>query len=352
MSPNPVQHLENYVSEARLARGDLLRSLDELPEGIRRRALEIISDRTSRAKDRPLLGEYAPWLIAEILGINNIDEVRRITGGWLHVYFFVLMVDDLIDRPRSDLSVQDFIIGSVIYQKGLRAISRDLELGGESSARIDSAFIDTAMAGLRDLRAADCRAKSFGVTPHFLEQKLAMLRICAAALKGLLGANDPTPALLIDKFLSRLSVGIQILDDITDVYEDAGTSAGNYALYLHSVETNAHPSRESELAMLLELCRSGALHGALEAAHDALHDASQELHCMDISAKTTAWRFVVSVRDGAHQALKSVAECGRDLQILEKQFHDRLCSAREYEHGKRDIAARIKGALTIVAQSS
>lgn len=348
VSPNLLSRYSPMISETR---HQFIELIGQLPPALSDIALQRISDRTSRAGGRPLLGEYAPWLIADLLEIHDVPAVRQITLSWLHVYFFVLMVDDLVDRPPDRLDPSDFIIGSFLFQKGLLRLARH----GIYEEGLDAAFLDTAVAALREISAWHHRIQGLASPdPTLVGQKLALLRVCCRSLVPLaVGRHNPTAAL--DIFLDHLGIGIQLLDDVTDLEEDFCGGRLSHPLRLAvqrypSLSAHTVPASFNRDTLLL-LVESGALADTLSAALQSFRNTIEAAWAINSSQDNTAGAYVRALAEATSAALSAVLLAQSRLagtRVADTEF----ATPRAFAEKRQQIACDVTNALETVAQTS
>ena len=78
--------------------------------------------RLARAHGKPLLGEYAPWLLADMLPLRNPRVSREVAPAWMSLYAYTLFVDDMLDSAeRADFS-RSLLASSLLLQRGITAM--------------------------------------------------------------------------------------------------------------------------------------------------------------------------------------------------------------------------------------
>src|SRR5437667_242353 len=79
-------------------------------------------DRIQRSYPRPMLGEYAPWMAADLLRATNHDRLLKLSVGWQQLCWGVLILDDIIDlAPCAHTSM--LLMGShLLNQRGICAM--------------------------------------------------------------------------------------------------------------------------------------------------------------------------------------------------------------------------------------
>jgi hypothetical protein len=351
MTSTCQQPLSRYQPMVAETQHQLIETIQQLPSPIRELALRHISARTTRAKGRQLLGEYVPWLIADLLEIRDIESVRRVALAWLHVYFFVLMVDDLIDQPRDAIDPRDFIVGSVLFQRGLSRLIQDFKY----EEGLDSTFLDTALASLREIATWRERIRSLiSPDPTLVGQKLALLRICSHALMNL-RRDGYEMASNLDVFLEHLGVGIQLLDDTTDLDEDLRSGQLSYPLHLAAQRCQffsnlSIPAQLNQHTLLL-LVESGSLTDTLVAALEAFKKTLVVVQTINGNENNAVERYVQSLIGATSAALSIVVTTQRQLDQLARNAYT-LISPKNLEVQRAKIVSEVRKAMELVAQST
>lgn len=339
--------LATFHNEVAATRSAMLSGVRDLPAPLGQLAFDAIAGRIRRGHGRPMLGEIAPWLIADLLGLRPSSAVRRIALAWLHVYFFVMMLDDAIDRGLSCVGHENLIVGSVLLQRGLVGLS----LNGQMRHVADAAWVETALAGIREIKAIQGRVGGMSqYAPADAGQKLALLKICSAALRSQL-PRSASHGIAVDEVIEHIAVGIQILDDVTDIDEDLRDGRVSYPL---AQIGRSQRKRRRLMAgtgedALWDLMESGCLEKCLNEVADSLEqalDRARALHASD----SRAFQFLSSVLANTREASRAV-QATRIRATLGAPVE----SGRETNRGwarKKHVIGELRRALAVVAQTT
>lgn len=342
-----------FATEVRESRREFVDSLGGLPRGIRIVSRDRISKRIQRASGRPLLGEYVPWLVADMLGVSDKMTIRKISKAWLHIYYAILILDDLIDGHESIDNHSDLITSFLLQQRGLGGLS---ELAGGHSwvqDEIDSAFDETAAAAINELSRHRSQITPFRATEiGLVGKKIAVLRACAAVVIRHARGGNSKEAKIWRPVLDSLATVVQLLDDMTDWKEDLAGGSMTYLLThgYHGrqvlLQHKRRQDRKDDDAALLVLVETGALDRTLIATIGALRRTSEYV---DVAQKrfdggykareyfAALLRSCIKVRGTIACVREHLLEDGIAIDALEKLTPEQL--------------RRMKRALTAVRRS-
>ena len=181
-------------------------------------------DRQIRAGDRQMLGEYAPFLLADLFQVP-LCGVSEIAVPWLILYEHALLIDDIIDEGGPSLA-GDVLLSQVLFDDFI-SLWRDRFLKYPDLWQAFRQYHrEGAFAALEEVAqrsATSCfhtpQPTKWSADRHLLMgRKAALVKFCAAALTEeysgrLLSAHEECG-------LDKLCTGIQLLDDLTDSLED------------------------------------------------------------------------------------------------------------------------------------
>jgi hypothetical protein len=353
--------LKPFYPAVMRSRRSYLDAIAGLPAGLREVAVRNYHDRIRRAAPRPLLGEYVPWLVADILGISDVPAVQKIATGWLHIYFFTLILDDVIDRAYTEFTPQDLITGSLLLQRGLCQMLDNSPRHLGLSSKIDSAFADTAKAAVEELVFHRRRVKAFTTDDICaVGQKIALLRICADAVAEL-HCDGSRRLPWLHAIVENLATGIQLLDDIQDWEEDY--RAGNMTLLLTLaaqreptiISIPASLDSKGRLPALLTLVESRAIEESLNAALTAL-SKTKSLFEQDAEARHSQSAIYLSSLLQAGQNVKETLKKARvRLRDVSRRVNEGNMGSEErefVEKEKNKILEVVDSSLETIAQGS
>jgi len=362
-----LSQFENRVEKSREL---FLDSLKELPEGLQTVARTRTLERIERASHKMLLGEYAPWLVADLLGVTDEQSVKEVSASWLNLYFFVMMLDDVIDRRNDgEYGAAELITASLLLQRGISELSSLLSESTEFKESFDSAFMSTANAAIHELDNHRSKITSYSTKDiSNLGRKMSLLRICVATIAQLKDDNNGYELNLVQDAFQDLATGIQLLDDLTDWKEDLEAENMTVPLTLANLRapgakylecediTNQLKFSEQERTLLL-MVYTGAIEDTLSEAIKALKKTIAGLNSIQINEKTgkRTMDFIQDVLDRCAIAKKCVSENREKIQHsigLEKPLLD-LYKLREDQYQVvRGSIGHVQDALRKVAQDS
>jgi hypothetical protein len=351
----PTQALRAFEADVAEGRTTYRQAIARLPQGFREIAVRHFEDRVRRAAPRPLLGEYAPWLAADILGITDRPAVQRVVTGWLHLYFFTMLLDDLIDRPPDSAAPREMITSALLLQRGLSQLLGNSELNASTPASVDSAFAETAEAALHELTAHRQRITSF-TAPEIqnVGQKIALLRVCVDSIAGLAPGKVSRKRWLAGIF-EGLANGIQLLDDLTDLKEDYAAGSMTLPLTLaaerdpHGFLVVSDTVRDLTDQHLLILIRCGSLEDTLLAAGRSLRGTLEQLKRDAHAAQCRTAVYVQSLESACLTATQELKVARTRLKLLRD---DSFIKPSDLIARQSAITKDALRALEVVAQGS
>lgn len=211
--------LIEMVSKARSARDVFLNDLEYLPKACQ---TVVRKQYKARLKDRggaPLLGECAPWFLSDILAVNEPNKIEKILKPWMELYFHTLLLDDIIDNNDHRTAAPAIIASSLIAERGIRRLHEIFPNNSWILLKLDECFLDMAFAAIDEIGNHRNTLQNYTEKDIAkIGKKFSILDFCGAMLLA-----DSKNKIPLDSFLfpiSLLSNGMQLLDDITDWYDD------------------------------------------------------------------------------------------------------------------------------------
>lgn len=205
--------------------------LDLLPGPFNKIVKDHYIARVVRAEDRYMLGEYAPFFLADLFQISaSLPE--RISIPWLTLYEHSLLVDDIVDITERNWPQQLFasqlLFDDVLslwrerfhkypdlwrsfckyHEEGISAASMEL-MSGED--------LPQASLGLSDIHIS-------------MGRKAALVKFCAATFS--IEERGRVLTSIEESAIDKLCAGVQLLDDLSDCVEDYKNDRYTYPLNL------------------------------------------------------------------------------------------------------------------------
>lgn len=352
--PAPLLPLTSYTREVERTRAAFFTSMDSFPVRVAESVRGHYLDKLSREKGRPTLGEYTPWMVSDLLGINNEAAVARVAIPWMNLYVYTVIIDNLIDRTGLKDSPALLVASGLLLERGLTGL-RSLLPNEHLYSEARTFLTEMAYAAVDEVQ--NHRHKVVGYTDDDvtrLGQKVAGLKLCGAYLLGLAPRNTTRGNDL--RVLDVLGTAMQLLDDLGDWEED--WRSGNYTLpltvtlaKLSDIGIGVDEQRLlTSQTLLTGLVLSGALEQTLARSMQALATCVSQLG---------------PERDTpTHQMLTNLISAGTALRQKSRHTYDSFWS--RHQHGTRvnwleqamddpvttPEIMEIKQNIRIVAQSS
>jgi hypothetical protein len=211
---------QELEAEALSSRQAFLCGLSDLPPVMRATVIRNYDERIARGNGRPLLGEYAPWLLADVLPLRSREVIDRVSPAWMNLYAYTLFVDDVLDIRRKPDAAPLLLASQLLLERGLASLYAVLSPGSWVCLRIDGYFLEAATAVLSELQGHRNLVRDYTEDElKRLGQKVSFLKLCAASMLSADGhGEDQYEDCLIP--IEDLATGMQLLDDVTDWLDD------------------------------------------------------------------------------------------------------------------------------------
>lgn len=347
-----------FRDEVESCRQAFLQELESLPEPLNMISIEHYMRKVKRGDGHPMLGEYAPWLIANLAGISDQQPIEELMMPWLNIYTYIIFIDDAIDQQEMKDRELLLIAAGLLLERGLTKLSSLSFNTKNLLAQIDRYFTQTAIAAISELRKHRFSIKSYSDEElRRLGRKVAVLKLCAVYICSRRPVKNVGALNL--KVIDALSTGIQILDDITDWEEDWHT--GNYTfpltlafkkLHIMGIARALNPRKLRADEVLIAMVITGALAESLNRSTEFLEFTLSQVQDK-VKHDSPAWKFLDGVVHNT-EWFKSIVE-GSRLVFEEERSVCRDSDWLKQLMGKgrvgRELYA-IRKAFPIVAQRS
>ena len=181
------------------------------------------SARLARSGGRPVLGEYAPFMLCDILGVPT-QKVGEIAVPWLMLYETSALTDDLADLQVEDQAEAAFLL-QFAFTEAMYCWRNYLEQFPFLWDELRRFQKEAVCAAYSELRDGHNRSGWQGGELAF-GRKPALAKFCAAVLVAL-GKNRGLTR-EENEGLNQLCTAVQLLDDITDSESDLRLKQSNY----------------------------------------------------------------------------------------------------------------------------
>lgn len=205
-------------------------SLELLPPPIRGVVTSNYRKRVNRARGKPLLGECAPDILADLLAIKNEKAVQCVIPSWLSLYAYTLFIDDVLDREAAVEAAPLVLASQLLLQRGISHFYQSMNPPAHLLIQMDVYFLETAIAVMRELKRHKRQVHRFSRSEvRQIGNKVALLKLCAAQLLLADGQGERIDDRVMVP-VELLATGMQLLDDITDWEEDWTTGSLSHLL--------------------------------------------------------------------------------------------------------------------------
>ena len=294
--------------------------LEELPTQLRSLAARCLDERLARGMGHPHIGEFAPWLIADLFEVPASQKLRTVVDGWLAIYFSILLIDDLFDAELSPDYREKVLLVTLLQQKGAKHMASACEFPKQILSELDRAYDQTASAVLLELARRNHNVIPFSdFDVRGVGKKGAYLRVCFEAVASL--SSKKHLATSIWPVFENLLTVLHLLDDFTDWQSDYQNGLMSLPLTMSAAE----PAKDGaailavygpQQGLLLNLLLTGSLGHTLETAADFLRAATETA----LSHTNLHLAHLATYLDVLHlslaQAISAVGAARKSIEIL------------------------------------
>lgn len=322
-------------------------SIASLPPPFKEHVEAHLSERLGRTSS-PLLGEFVPWIVADILGVKSASRLKHVAAGWAELYFSVMLLDDIIDGEGDSDSIERMLAANLLQQRGICTLLSNSAHPQALAKTIDSAFSDNAVAAHHEIIRHRNRLSRFNQTEiRNLGRKLAIVRVCIAAVASMKDVSVEEVQWLYSTF-DELLAGLQLLDDITDWEEDFRIKSFTLPLTLASRRSPGfHEIQKDDHRQILhDLISTGAFAETLEIALAKLRKAAESLRATHHGIHSRCFEHLHLLMEKGAESHGILKRARSELKKIEKTS----AVARATEEA--ELLARVTKQLRVVAQSS
>jgi hypothetical protein len=320
MKPNSAIELRDYDRLAEHARSSLELRLSELPMGCASIALRAYRGRRDRSQGVLSISELAPWILGDLIGASPA-QLDPVAVAWLEMSLGILMLDDVLDGTvDSDRRAPHMIVSELLVQRGLTAFLPFVP--PRRHPEITQILAVTAEAAIYEVDHHRGRTSSYS-EPDLIRvrDKLAFLHACALAVLAI--SKNDTDSLRIKKLIDALSLGLQLLDDLTDLQED--WKVANLTMPLNKAVVTGFlrigdgevPRLVSSREIVSAVVRSGGFTETLQGARSVLSKASDEI--CTLRRTSTGFGRYLSRLNG------ELARLEAEVEEIRRSWGDRSC---------------------------
>jgi len=233
---------------------------EKLPSPLNETLTEHYNTRLKSTEGKPMLGEYAAFLIGGLYDIN-ISTIMDISYPWLLLYEYCLLLDDIIDKNNEDLT-NKILLSQMLLNKSRIEFKRIIGQTSRSWESFDIHFEEWIYAMLHELNLSKNEHTEFK-PDNIIEQgrKASVVKFCASCILRLSNNRDLSPVEKVS--LDNICAGIQLLDDLDDYLEDHAAGRKNFLLLETYRWLENNHTRNSQIS--LDELRFGMIYsGSLE----------------------------------------------------------------------------------------
>jgi hypothetical protein len=159
--------------------------------------------------------DWAPWIIADILGVKITPEIEALADAWLLLHSYTLFLDDFLDNSDVATPHQLILASQSCLHRALTKIYKQTPSLLTHSETITHMLDEALTAISEEISVSLSKAIP---NPAILYKKMSTLKIWALMLLHVTGRDkDVTSAMTL---VQDLINGFQLLDDLKDWEED------------------------------------------------------------------------------------------------------------------------------------
>ena len=216
---NTNLELKELSDKALYARKVFLSDLENLPQACQATVNNLYKSRIENQNEAPLLGECAPWMLSDILSIPTPRTAEKILPPWMSLYVHTILLDDILDNNDRRVVAPTLIASSLIAERGIRQLYEIFPDNSWIFLKLDECFLEMAAAAINEIQNHRNSLQKYSKRDvDEIGKKFSLLNLCGAML--LADSNKIAPPSKIFLPVSLLSSGMQLLDDITDFFDD------------------------------------------------------------------------------------------------------------------------------------
>lgn len=311
--------VDAYRIRARRLKTSLKEFSTELPNALRTALQDHFRERLAFARGQPMLGEFAGFLFADLLGVPNA-VADRLALPWLLLYQHSLLADDLVDRPQA-YDGEHVLLSHVLLVEALdqyrRILGEDHQLWRDYANHYRR-WVDGMLSERQ--WSKDGRLPDWDAAIAKQGEKAAIAEFCATALA--FGDSRRQLTAREAEGVSHICVAVQLMDDLADLWEDHQEQRLNVLLgetyrwsRVNGRPLDASPDFKQVMASALE---SGAM---AKCWADVSTHMRAAVRCFSARGGLAEETLVLIAERSAHYSglcQKAVAECaglGRPASI-------------------------------------
>lgn len=236
-------------------------------------------ERNERASGTLMLGEYAPFILGDLFSISH-GSIKNVAFPWFLMYEYSLLLDDLIDKERvnwhNELLSSQLILDKSYHNFFVSVNNRKQLFDSLEKYRkqsVDSMLHEKSWSIERDI-------KDLNNSIIIQGRKAALVKFCVTYMFNLDSNRIIFPQ--EEKVLDNICAAIQLLDDLTDFYEDYSENRINLLLnttfkWLNNNYPNINCSTLSYDQLVSALVLSQSVNTTLEFSGNLLSNLSETI---------------------------------------------------------------------------
>lgn len=299
-----------FEDEVKLVRREFRTFASTLSPDFREILKEHSRERQVSTRGAPAFGEMATFLIADLMSVPTA-VARELGLAWTLLYEYALLIDDLVDRTDGDragrLLLSQLLLNRAVgeYESllaGQRLLPRSFL--GHHREWLEGMAFELACSTKASMPPWDAAVKRQG-------EKAAIVKVAAAALTYRAENRDLTEDEVSG--VDHLCRGVQLLDDLGDLWEDYRGRRLNGVLVRALDRARELGLEQSELdfqALLALALESGALSAAWATAARELESVAGDLNASEGAGTEALRAFVRSSDEYAVRAAEAARSLG------------------------------------------
>lgn len=286
-----VSYLSLFEKEINKVRKEFYSFTDSLNNPINEILKNHFKERLNRLENVPMLGEYSVLVFGELFSISK-KIIQENLLPWFLLYEYSLLLDDLLDKKRLNWELE-LLASQIVLDKSLSEYLKVIgnnELAFKTFEKFRRQSVDSMIYEI--LWSKNRLVNSTDISVNIQGQKASLLKFCITSL--ITRKDNRLLSIDEEKSLNDLCAGIQLLDDLTDIFEDHQEGRMNIVLQetYKWIYKNSQMKTFNEIDynhLTIGLIYSGNLNITLDIASDLI---SRAIDLNWVNKKSHAYSFL------------------------------------------------------------
>jgi len=302
-------------------RTELFQSEEIRPEELLGILHQHFRERLNRSQNAIMIGEFAPYIFGDLLGISEAN-IKKAALPWLFLYEYSLLIDDLIDKNRPKWNLE-LLTSQVLLDISIRKFLEVVNYNQDFMNFLSKYRTETYGGILKEFSLSKYKyIQSSSETVVNQGRKSAFVKLLVYVLIKLEYSRAPTT--IEEEQFDKICSAIQLLDDLTDFYEDYEESRTNLLLantlnWLKIKGLNSDGIHIKKDTLFIAMLLSSSIQTSLELASNLLESSSQNIQ---LNGGIISHQYFVSINQ----------KCLLSLSSMDNFFNSFIMEMQNYEN--------------------